>query len=146
MLNIEKYADEIKKINDIGLTRVTKTGKVEKCKGANCYECIFDDDKCDAQFIEWLLEEYKEKPEVTEAEYYFCKIIKYGRLFKDKNGDVHWSPGEAGEPGVYIASAVRTLGVFTENLKFNCLNTGRENATPIRELIEIYEAAHDIKS
>lgn len=145
MLNIEKYADEIKKINDIGLTRVTKTGKVEKCKGANCHECIFDDDKCDAQFIEWLLEEYQEKPEVTEAEYYFCKIIKKGGLFKDRDGDVHWIADDK-DSGFYVDPAVGVLCVFDSNLGFNYLKTGRENATSIQELIEIYEAAHDIKS
>lgn len=144
MLNIEKYAEEIREIGKIGEMAVTKKSEVVSCFILNCSECLFSEKNCNPQLIEWLLEEYKEKPEVTEAEYHFCKIIKNGGLFKDKGGDIHWTADD-NMSGFYAEPAVDVLYKFDNDLRFNYLKTGRENAISIQELIEIYEEAHGIQ-
>ena len=144
MFNIEKYADEIKEIFNAGELAVSKSGKPVVCFEINCQDCFFDKRICNEQLVDWLISEYQEKPEITEAEYYFCKILENGGLFKDGGGDVHWTSDDHRD-GYYVEPAVEVLYAFDDNLEFNYLKTGRENATSIQELIEIYEASHDIK-
>ena len=140
MLNIEKYADEIREIMQVGQVALTKDRKPVVCHLINCEECVLDEKHCGKQIVDWFLEEYQEKPEVTESEYYFCKMLGFGVLCRDEDGKLFWVHMLE---GVNLSHTESDLSRCRQDFRFNYIGNGKEYA--IQELIEIYEASHDIK-
>ena len=146
MLNIEKYADEIREIMQVGQVALTKDRKPVVCHLINCEECVLDEKFCGRQSVDWFLEEYQEKPEVTEEEYYFCKMLGSGYLYEREDGALCWQRSADSVTYVNIQRARADISVCKQGLAFKYLEKGEKNAVSIQELIEIYEASHDIKS
>lgn len=71
MLNIEKYAEELK---DIGSRfALTREGKPIECYEFSCKDCAFGS-YCEIERMKWLLEEYEE-PILTEEGKEFLKQL-----------------------------------------------------------------------
>lgn len=91
MLNAEKYKDEILKVKDNeGSFSLTKYNEIRKCCDGSCSDCIFFSGNCYKEILRWLLSEYKEPVELTEDEYYFCKLMKKGYLVRDSIGELQY--------------------------------------------------------
>lgn len=73
MLNIEKYAEELRKTGTS--FALTKQGKPVECDGFPCINCAFNF-SCTIKRMNWLLEEYKE-PILDDIEKeYLSAVIK----------------------------------------------------------------------
>lgn len=85
MTNYEKYKDEILKR---GPSRFgMKDGNICACCAMTCFDCCFyGDTACKALILDWLFEEYREEPVLTEQEYIMCLLLKDGYLTKVNNG------------------------------------------------------------
>lgn len=92
MLNIEKFLAKIVDLNNNGYFAVTKNNEIYKCDGEeSCDRCVlhnYDDDCIEARH-KWLFSEYKkpvEPVELTEEEYWFCKLLGDRYLAKSDLG------------------------------------------------------------
>ena len=139
MLNIEKYAEEIKKKGGLQDAAVTKNGEVVGCFELDCTDCLFDDENCSHNFIDWLKSEYEEKPIVTDAEYHFCKMLGSGKMYREC-GDLYFSRNGS-HTATAVWDAIEILGYCVRDLKFDYVKT--ETATD--EIIRMYEESHGIK-
>lgn len=87
MKNLEKYLDELAEHNDrydIVCYWRTKIKKEEACRSIRCTQC-------GKKFLQWLNEEYEEKPKLTDDEKVILRNIKpdYKYIARDKDGDIY---------------------------------------------------------
>ena len=93
MTNFEKYKDEIlHHIDEYDELPGIKDGVIIQCGSASCCcNCKFSgDDDCNALFVAWLYQEYKEPtPKLTPKERAFCEITKVGYIARNKFGSLY---------------------------------------------------------
>lgn len=105
MLNAVKYEKELK---EYGVNfAVTTNGKLVKCEGCDCHDCLFKNG-CMFLRLEWLLEEYKEPILSDEAKNYLKAFIK---PFKCSSVCRTWGPSNS-------SNAWYQLKFFTNNGNF----------------------------
>ena len=98
MLNAEKYKEEIKKIINISsasFIALVNNSPVD-CLDIDCEKCDFlRDDRstsCRQKVLDWLIQEYKEKENVTLTlrQYGLCFSLQTGYLVRNRNGNLMW--------------------------------------------------------
>lgn len=94
MTNFEFYADEIMAVKyDFA---ITKNGSLTYCGTISCNKCEFyGGDSCTQVKIEWLYEEHKEQPKLTQNEHKLCEILNAGYLSRDIHETLVWASNES---------------------------------------------------
>ena len=88
MTNLEHYKAEVDKFVKKGLDFGKKHGVLIACKDFLCSDCEFFGGDCAIRIIQWLMEEYTEKPKLTQREKHFVEYKQDGWLARDKSGDL----------------------------------------------------------
>ena len=84
MTNFEKYKDEILKHGHSSFGM--KDGNIGSCCDITCSDCYFSGNPiCSTEILDWLFEEYIEKPVLTKQEHMICELLEDGYLTKVKN-------------------------------------------------------------
>lgn len=97
MKNFEKYEKEILEIAKRGENLALSSFGLTSCGKMFCMNCLFSanqnngdlDFACGARRMQWLYQEYVEKPKLNSAEKAFCEAVSGGYVARDKNGSLH---------------------------------------------------------
>lgn len=146
MNKLEKYFEELKSIK--GNIAIINDKPVEcdinESWTADCSKCKRNksDGECSNKIlIEWLAEEYVEKPELTLNEHKLCQVLKNGWLARDKfNGlifhikkpltkdDIEWIPS---------ASVFKISDSMFEDTKFKFIKWEDKEPWRVEDLLKL---------
>lgn len=98
MINFEKYKEDIRTLHKMGHQRIgVHFGKPKECLNTACEECdlynggyVVNRPECNKGFILWGLQEYKERPKLTEREHAFCVAANSGYIARDKDEEIFY--------------------------------------------------------
>lgn len=92
--NMEHYRGEIEDFMKNGhIILAIVEGKPVACKDVlGCIGCEFkcSGNKCEADYIKWLMSEYKPEPVLTAREKGFVECVDGGWIVRDRDGFLHW--------------------------------------------------------
>lgn len=95
MMNIEKYIDDILKIQNRNFGFTERDRKIVECGARFCDECLFDqknrkvdEPSCNVAKLKWLVSENKEPIKLNRLEYEILKFIEFGYIARDKDGNL----------------------------------------------------------
>lgn len=140
MNKLEKYFEELKNIRaNVAIVN----DEPRECVEVECSECRRDNiGSCSHKIlIEWLAEEYVEKPELTLNEYKLCQILKKGWLVRDRfNGlTFHVTKPSAANDTEWISSgsAFKISDLMFEDIKFKFIKLGDKEPWSVEELLKL---------
>lgn len=97
MTNFEKYKDAVLNIVNKEDFVAIVNDKPIACSSTNCMSCKNNNHfgKCAGAFIEWLYEEYEEKPKLSERAYHFLKSLPNNARIKRSVGLLYMNVEES---------------------------------------------------
>lgn len=140
MNKLEKYFEELKNIRG---TVAIVNDEPKECVEIECLKCKRDvTGGCSHKIlIEWLAEEYVEKPELTLNEHKLCQVLKNGWLARDKfNGlifhvkkpltkdDIEWIPS---------GSVFKISDLMFEDAKFKFIKWEDKEPWSVENLLKL---------
>lgn len=140
MNKLEKYFEELKNIRE-NIAIVNDEPK--ECVETECSKCKRDDiDGCSHKIlIEWLAEEYVEKPKLTLNEHKLCQVLKKGWLVRDKfNGlTFHVKKPSVADDTEWISSgsAFKISNLMFEDVKFEFIELGDKEPWSVEDLLKL---------
>ena len=149
MNKLEKYFKELSKIDgDIAIINDKPKEcyyNYNKSTCKNCRRNLFKNDSeqmCSVHgLIEWLAEEYIEKPELTLNEYKLCQILKKGWLARNKfNGLIlHVTKPSIKDNIAWISSgsAFEVSNLMFEDVKFEFIKWEDEKPWSVEDLLRL---------
>lgn len=137
MTNYEHYKDTIKRILESSDLAVCKNEPV-KCNTISCKKCDCSgkNASCRIGVLDWCMQEYKEKPKLTEREKAFCVAAESGYIARDENGYLYYfkeKPIKIGKEWRKFDYNIRINGL---GLNFSFIGWNDEEPWTIKNLLE----------
>lgn len=138
MTNYEYYKDKIVEIAESSIA--IYNGEPVECSRASCEECACNGDKsCLIYFLDWCMQEYKEKLKLTEREKAFCIAANSGYIARNKNGYLYYfkeKPGKRTETWFASGYNIRINGL---GLNFSFIGWKDEEPWSVESLLKLEE-------